>query len=142
VPRRGALTDNFAGVKSQPLLVDRSPNLQLVIAVLVPALFGIITGIALGLSEPVYLLLSALGVLGGIGAGYDHAGAVEGAVRGIVGGALFGAFILFAHKVSGLDEKAHLPDPPIVLAVVTTVLGMLFGAVGGALRARRERRPV
>lgn len=123
----------------QPLLVDRPPTLQLIIAVVVPILFGVITGIALGVSEALYLVLSLLGVLGGIGAGYDHAGAGEGAMRGVVGGALFGAFILLAHEVSGMDAKADLPDPPIVLAVVTTVLGALFGAVGGRLRARRER---
>lgn len=122
----------------QPLLADRSPGLKLVIAVIVPAGFGAITGIALGYSEPVYIVLSVLGILGGIGAGYDHDGAREGLLRGILGGLLFGAFILLAHAVSGREEKAHLPEPAVVLVIITTVLGALFGAIGGALRGRRE----
>jgi hypothetical protein len=123
----------------QPLLVDRPPALQLVIAVVVPALFGLITGIMLGVSEPVYVVLSLAGVIGGIGAGFDHATPGEGAVRGVVGGVLFGVMILVAHELSGAHAKASLPHPAIVLAVVTTILGTLFGAFGGFLRARYER---
>ena len=126
-------------VEAQPLLVDRPPGLQLVIAVVVPALFGVVCGVMLGISEGVYLVLSLLAILGGIGAGFDHLGAGEGAVRGVVGGVLFGVMILAAHEVSGTDPKADLPEPPILLAIVTGVLGAAFGAIGGALRARHER---
>ncbi len=133
------MNGTFAFMHRQPLLVDRPPTLQLVIAVVVPILFGVITGIALGVSAALYLILSLLGVLGGIGAGYDHAGAGEGVARGVVGGALFGVFILLAHAASGLDPKTDLPDPPVVLAIITMVLGALFGALGGWLRARHER---
>ena len=106
---------------------------------MLPALFGAITGVMLGISEIVYLILSILGVLGGIGAGFDHRGAKAGALRGVLGGALFGAFILIAHELTGAEAKAHLPEPAIVLVVITTVLGVLFGAIGGGLRARAER---
>jgi hypothetical protein len=123
-----------------PLFVRRSQGAQIVLGIVVPAVFGLITGIMLGVSEPVYLVLSLLGVLGGLGAGYEHAGGAEGAGRGVAGGMLFGTFILFGHAVSGLDEKAHLPEPHILLPVITTILGVLLGALGGALRARRERR--
>jgi MFS family permease len=125
----------------QPLLADRSPQLRFIIAGVVPAVFGAITGIALGYSEPVYIVLSVLGILGGIAAGYDHDGAREGAIRGVLGGLLFGAFILLAHEISGREAKAHLPEPAIVLVVITTILGALFGAIGGALRARHEHKP-
>jgi len=125
----------------QPLLADRSPKLRFIIAVVVPAVFGAITGIALGYSEVLYIILSVLGILGGIGAGYDHDGAREGAIRGVLGGLLFGGFILIAHEISGRDAEAHLPEPAIVLVIVTTVLGALFGAIGGALRARHEHKP-
>jgi hypothetical protein len=127
-------------VEAQPLLVDRPPALQLVIAVVVPAIFGIFCGVMLQTSETIYLVASVLAILGGIGAGFDHNGAGEGAVRGIVGGAIFGTMILVVHAIDGGEPKADLPDPPIVLAVVTTLLGALFGAIGGALRGRIERR--
>jgi hypothetical protein len=123
-----------------PLFVRRSQGGQIVLGIVVPAVFGLITGIMLGVSEPVYLVLSLLGVLGGIGAGYEHDGAGEGAGRGVAGGMLFGTFILFGHAVSGLEEKAHLPEPHILLPIITTILGVAFGAIGGWLRARRERR--
>ena len=126
-------------MQAQPLLVDRPPALQLVIAVIVPAVFGLICGIVLGVSEGVYLVLSVLAILGGIGAGFDHSSPGEGAVRGVVGGLLFGVLILVTHELSGAEAKADLPDPPIILAVATTVLGAAFGAFGGLLRARYER---
>jgi hypothetical protein len=39
-----------------------------------------------------------------------------------------------------MDPKAELPDPPAFLVVLTTILGMLFGATGGWLRGRHEKR--
>jgi hypothetical protein len=123
-----------------PLLIERSPVLQVVLAVVVPAGFGLLLGVLLGVSEGVYVVLSILAILGGIGAGYEHADTLEGAGRGVAGGMLFGTFILFGHAVSGLSAKAKLPDPHIVLPIATTVLGMLFGALGASLRSRRERR--
>jgi hypothetical protein len=112
---------------------------QVILVGVVPAVFGAITGIFLGISEPVYIVLSILGILGGVGAGFDHVGAAAGAKRGLLAGLLFGSFILIAHELSGMEEKAHLPEPAIVLVVITTVLGAAFGAVGGLLRARAER---
>jgi len=43
---------------------------------------------------------------------------------------------VIAHELHGRAAKAHLPDPEILLVVITTVLGVAFAAVGGALRAR------
>ena len=97
------------------------------------------TGYFLGISEGVYVVLSTLGVLGGIGAGFDHLGASDGAKRGFIGGLLFGGFILIAHEIHGADPEAHLPEPAILLVVITTVLGVLFGAFGGWLRERSTR---
>lgn len=123
-----------------PLLLDRAPGAQVVLAVIAPIVLGVVTGLSLGWNEGVYIVLSLLGVLGGIGAGYEHLGADEGGVRGFCGGVLFGTFILLAHQLSGEEPLAHLPEPEGVLVVVTTVLGVLFGAIGGTLRARREAK--
>jgi hypothetical protein len=122
-----------------PLLVEHPRPVQALLAVVVPAVFGAITGIFLGISEPVYVVLALLGVLGGVAAGFDHLGAAAGARRGALGGVLFGGFILIAHELSGEEAEAHLPEPAVVLVVVTTVLGVLLGALGGWLRARAQR---
>jgi hypothetical protein len=123
-----------------PLLAEHPRPVQAVLAIVVPAVFGAITGIFLGISEPVYVVLALLGVLGGVAAGFDHLGAADGARRGALGGVLFGGFILIAHELSGEEAEAHLPEPAVVLVVVTTVLGVLLGALGGWLRARAQRR--
>jgi hypothetical protein len=127
-------------VKLPPLLSEHPRPLQFTLAVALPVVYGAVTGYFLGVSEVTYLVLSVLGVLGGIGAGFDHMGAAAGTIRGIAAGILFGGSILLAHEIHGADAEAHLPDPEIVLVVITTALGGAFGAVGGSLRARLSNR--
>jgi hypothetical protein len=127
-------------VRLPPLMSERPPGARFVLMGVVPAVYGAITGLVLGWSEPLYLVLSLLAILGGFGAGFDHLGAAAGARRGLIGGALFGCFILIAHELSGQEPEAELPEPAILLAVVITLLGVAFGAVGGWLRRRAERR--
>ena len=123
----------------QPLLLDRPFAAQLVLAVVLPVAYGLLTGYLLGQSAAAYAILSVLGILGGIVAGFDHLGSDQGFVRGICGGLLFGVSILVAHSLTGDQAKATLPHPHGVLVAITTILGALFGAIGGALRARHER---
>ncbi|MGH2990003.1 MAG: hypothetical protein ACRDMA_09090, partial [Solirubrobacterales bacterium] len=52
----------------------------------------------------------------------------------------FGGAILIAHEISGAEPERELPDPPIVLLVVTTVPGIVFAALGGWIRQRQERK--
>jgi hypothetical protein len=111
------------------------------IVLLGPLLFGAATGFALGESEAVYLVLSLLGILGGLVAGLEHEGALEGFYRGLLGGLLFGFAILLAHGLRDVAPAAELPDPEVGLIAITAVAGALLGALGGRLRARRERRP-
>ena len=122
-----------------PLLNEHPRNTQIVLAIVIPAVFGLVTGYFLGVSEGIYLILSILAVLGGIGAGFDHHGAVEGARRGLLGGTLFGAFTLIAHEIHGAEATAHLPEPAVLLVAITALLGVLFGSFGGGLRARMSR---
>ena len=117
-------------------------GVQILLVCVVPAVYGAIAGYFLGISKPVYLVLGILGVVGGVAAGFDHVGAKAGARRGIAAGAFFGGFILIAHEVQGGDAKAKLPDPAILLIVVTTVLAVAFAAIGGWARARAERKAV
>jgi hypothetical protein len=123
-----------------PLLLQRSFPVQLALAVVLPVAYGLLTGYMLGQSAAAYAVLSILGVLGGIAAGFDHRGSDQGFVRGVCGGLLFGTAILLAHSLFGQQAKATLPHPHGVLVIVTTILGALFGAIGGALRQRTETR--
>jgi hypothetical protein len=121
-----------------PLLKEHPRSIQIGLALVLPAVYGAVTGYFLGVSEGTYLVLSILGILGGIVAGFDHLGAGIGLRRGIVAGLVFGSSILIAHEIHGAEAKAELPQPAIVLVGVTTGLGAAFGALGGWLRRRAE----
>lgn len=126
-------------MKPPPLLQERPAGLRVVLVVVIPVLYGAVTGYFLGVSEATYLILSVLAILGGIGAGFDHRGASAGAKRGVLGGTLFGASVLIAHEIHGATAEADLPDPAILLVVATALLGAGFGAIGGYLRTRMDR---
>jgi hypothetical protein len=125
-----------------PLMSEHPRGVQILLVGVVPAVYGAITGYFLGVSEAVYLVLSIVGIVGGIAAGFDHVGAKAGAIRGIAAGAIFGGFILIAHEIHGEDAKADLPDPAILLIILTTVLAIAFAATGGWLRGRAEQKAV
>jgi hypothetical protein len=126
-------------VKLPPLLSEQPRSMQLLLAVVLPALYGGLTGYFLGVSEPVYLVLAIIGVLGAVGAGFDHLGARAGAKRGVVAGSVFGGSILIVHELHGANAEAHIPEPAIVLVVVTTTIAIAFAALGGRLRERVVR---
>ncbi len=121
-----------------PLLRNQPVWLQFTLAVIIPLGYGLITGFVLGSSEIGYLILGLLGILGGAAAGFDHDGAGPGALRGLLGGTLFGAGILIGHELEGSEPEAHIPDPAILVLVITVGLGVILGAIGGRLRARVE----
>jgi hypothetical protein len=117
------------------LLRQRPLAAQVLMPTLVPAAFGAICGWLLGVNELAYTILTILAIAGGYAAGFEHNGWKEGAIRGLVGGALFGAFILIVNEATGKDPKADLPDPHIVLVALTTAFGVGLGALGGRRRA-------
>ena len=122
-----------------PLFDEMGSAEQVIRALVVPAAFGLLTGFVLGWSEALYLVMAGpIGIGGGFFAGLEHRGAEHGGLRGVIGGLLFGTFILLGNELSGADPKAHLPDPQVLLVVITAVAGGLLGALGGRLRARRR----
>ncbi|MDQ3992027.1 MAG: hypothetical protein M3229_00050 [Actinomycetota bacterium] len=127
-------------MRQPDLLESHPPRLQLILALVVPAVFGVLAGILLGISEIAYVVVSVLAIGGGYFAGKEHIGASEGATRGFTGGILFGTFILAGHALTGLERKAHLPEPEILLVVITTTLGIILGALGGRSRGKIESR--
>jgi hypothetical protein len=108
----------------------------------VPALFGAVTGLALGASSGLYWGLSLLALIGGVLAGFEHEDGWGGADRGLVGGTLFGSFLLIAHGISGAHAEVKLPGFEPILILFTAVIGALAGALGGRLRrAVLSRQP-
>jgi hypothetical protein len=127
--------------KLPPLLNHHPIAIRVVLAGVVPALFGVFAGVMLGVSKPAYLVVALLGVGGAYLAGLEHDGARGGLLRGIVGGALFGTWILLAHGAFfDAEPKAHIPEPEIIHVALTTAFGALLGALGGRRRARHQRQ--
>ena len=119
---------------------DRSAVEQVVGAVVVTMVFGLITGFALGWNEILYyVLVGPIAIAGGFFGGMEHRSADEGAVRGAMGGLVYGSFILLGLEILNTDPEAYLGDPQAGLVFVTTIGGAILGALGDSYRARRER---
>jgi hypothetical protein len=128
-------------MKLPPPFDERPFWLQVLGGIVVPMVFGMLTGFVLSWHEIIYYVLAGpIAILGGFLAGIEHRSAEEGAVRGAIGGLVFGSFILIGLEIMNTAPKAHLGDPQAGLAVVTTLGGAILGAAGGAWRARQERR--
>jgi len=127
------------------LLRDRPRSLQIVLAGVVPFAIGAVAGILLGVSAGAYYAVGVVAAIGGVLAGFEHRDGWGGADRGLVGGALYGAGLLIAHAIAGTDATVSLGSFPPLLVVITAIIGMLLGALGGRLartaRERAEGRP-
>jgi hypothetical protein len=125
-----------------PAFEDRSAVEQIVGAVVVPMLFGLVTGFALGWNEIAYYVLAGpLAIGGGFIGGMEHRSGDEGFVRGAMGGLVFGSFILLGLEILNNEPEAYLGEPQVGLVFVTTIAGAILGALGASYRARREREP-
>ncbi len=123
-----------------PAFEDRNAIEQIVGAVVVPMIFGLITGFALGWNEIAYYVLAGpLAIGGGFLGGMEHRSADEGFVRGAMGGLVFGSFILLGLEILNNEPEAYLGEPQVGLVFVTTIVGAILGGFGAAYRARRER---
>lgn len=110
----------------------------MVLGALVPSVYGFATGVALDKSKGLYIVLIVVAAIGGVLAGFEMYGSGQGALRGVVGGALFGGFILIAHEVVSGDATVKLPHPAIVYLAFTIIPGAALGAWGGKLRLEQE----
>ena len=120
---------------------ERPFALQVAGGIVVPMVFGLITGFALGWNEIVYYILAVpLAIAGGFLGGIEHRAADDGLVRGAIGGLVFGSFVLLGLEIVNTEPKAYLGDPQAGLVFVTTLGGAILGALGGSWRARQERR--
>jgi hypothetical protein len=122
-----------------PAFEERSAAQQIIGAVVVTMIFGLVTGFALGWNEiAYYVLVGPIAILGGFLAGMEHRAADEGLVRGAMGGLVYGSFILLGLEILNDEPEAYLGDPQAGLVFVTTIVGAILGALGASFRARRE----
>ena len=125
-------------MKLPPLFEERPFWLQVAGGIVVPLVFGLVCGFALGWSEILYYVLAGpIAILGGFLGGIEHRGADDGLVRGVIGGLIFGSFILIGHEIANNEPKAHLSDPQGALVFVTALGGAILGALGGYWRSRQ-----
>jgi hypothetical protein len=128
-------------VEQIPLFEDRPAALQIAGGIVLPMVFGLVTGFALAWNEVVYLILvGPVAILGGLLAGTEHRGADQGFVRGLIGGLVFSSFILLGLEILNEEPRTDLPDPQAGLVFFITLVSGGLGALGGGYRARLERR--
>jgi hypothetical protein len=128
-------------VEQIPLFEDRPAALQIAGGIVLPMIFGLVTGFALAWNEVVYLILvGPVAILGGLLAGTEHRGADQGFVRGLIGGLVFSSFILLGLEILNEEPRTDLPDPQAGLVFFITLVSGGLGALGGGYRARLERR--
>ena len=120
-----------------PQWEEMSPARRFFDALVLPAVFGLLCGLALGISAPLYLVGVVIALLGGISGGAQYASRRDALIRGLVAGTIFGLFILLGFDLGGEDEaKVDLPDPHIVLLVFTIVPSLFLHWLGWRLRPR------
>ena len=128
-------------MKLPPTFDERPFWLQVLGGIVVPVVFGLVSGFALGWSELLYyVLVGPIAIAGGFLGGTEHRSIEDAVVRGAIGGLVYGSFILIGHEIANNEPKAHLPDPQAGLALVTTLGGAILGALGAYWRTRHERR--
>ena len=121
-----------------PLWEEMSTGRKVVEAVGLPILWGVLCGLAAGVSGGLYLVGVIIGILGGVAGGMQYRDRNSALVRGIVAGTLFGLAILLGIEISGSDPKADLPDPRILLLVLTIVPSIPLHWLGWRIRARQS----
>jgi hypothetical protein len=121
-----------------PLLRARSLAAQVVLAVVLPLLFGVGCGVLLGASGSWFQIVVTAGGLGGVNAGFEHDGWRGGLLRGALGGPLFALALVGTHEARDVPALAHLPLALPFMTIFYASMGMPLGALGGWLRHRRE----
>jgi hypothetical protein len=119
---------------------ERTQQVQFVLAVVIPFVFGAVVGVVLGISAAGYWILSAIAALGAIVAGLEHPGPRPAALRGLVMGAVYGVAVLLAHAVAGTHAEVSLGSFPPFVIVIDAIAGALLAALGGSLARSRATR--
>ena len=121
--------------------LDRPMAVRLIAVIVIPGVFGAITGWVLGESKTVYIVLQVVAAIGGYIAGWEHRSGREAAVRGLVGGLVFGGAILAIHELTGDTPKVKLPEPAVVLMAFTGGIGAILASFGAGARKAKPAKP-
>ena len=84
-----------ARVLCPPLFSDGTPTTKVLNVLVLPPASGAVCGLLLCVSGPAYWLGSIVCVVGGVTAGREHVAPWTGATRGVAGGLLFAAALLW-----------------------------------------------
>jgi hypothetical protein len=112
---------------------ERGREAQILLALVVPFIFGAIVGVVLGASATVYWILSAVAALGAVLAGLEHPDPRSAAIRGLVIGAVYGIGVLLAHAVAGTHAEVSLGSFPPIVILIDAVAGAILAALGGLI---------
>jgi hypothetical protein len=104
---------------------------KLLVAIAAPVLLGALAGWLLGVNAPAYWILQVLAAIGAFTAGLEHRNAREGAIRGVIGGALFGTAIVLTRTITDRPDLIALGTSPAVFAISFAIGGSILGALGG-----------
>ena len=119
---------------------ERGREAQILLALVVPFIFGAIVGVVLGASATAYWILSALAALGAVLAGLEHPDPRSAAIRGLVIGAVYGIGVLLAHAVAGTHAEVSLGSFPPVVILIDAIAGAILAAIGGLISRARIGR--
>jgi hypothetical protein len=119
---------------------ERSRQAQIVLALVVPLIFGAIVGVVLGASATAYWILSVLAAIGAVLAGLEHPNPRSAAIRGLVMGAVYGIGVLLAHAVAGTHAEVSLGSFPPIVILIDAIAGAVLAAIGGLISRSRIRR--
>jgi len=99
-----------------------SPLARVWEALVLPLAWGLVCGILLSVSAPLYILATVGGIVGGVLGGAQHTLLREAMWRAALGGTLFGLAILGGYALSGgEDATVKLPEPAILLVLFTLI---------------------
>ena len=116
---------------------DRGTQAQVLLALVVPFIFGAIVGVVLGASATAYWILSAIAALGAVLAGLEHTDPRSAAIRGLVIGAVYGIGVLVAHAVAGTHAEVSLGSFPPLVILIDAIAGAILAAIGGLISLAR-----
>ena len=120
--------------------VDLPAPVQIQLGIFGPLLFGMIAGFMLGESSTGWWVMNGLATIGGVLGGFEHPGAKAGAGRGLIGGFFFGLGIVIADAIANNAHVVETADPIGLIVSITTIAGIVLGAIGGALAGRAAAR--
>ena len=116
---------------------DRGTQAQVLLALVVPFIFGAIVGVVLGASATAYWILSAIAAVGAVLAGLEHPDPRSAAIRGLVIGAVYGIGVLVAHAVAGTHAEVSLGSFPPLVILIDAIAGAILAAIGGLISLAR-----